>query len=536
MIKLYHTSIVVRCATIVVGIVLIVSVLFALTTRSLARASEREQLSVRMGELLKTVESTASIACYLQDKNLAAEVSRGLMKNHIVSRVTIRDRGMVLAQEGVASVHARGGADALSASQMQHLTRNVASPFNPKETVCQIVLEPNEAVITEQVARASQAIVSVLLLQALAVAIAVVFVVLNLIAKPIKKISDQLHALQAETGQQLELAATDKGNEIGRMVGDVNSLITNLVAILGQERELRQWREREEKKFRLIFENAETGMFVIDASGEFQSHNPAFRRIMGIPAERAQDEFVEVVTEIVGEDEARVRALMAAAHSGEGVVSDDFRLVYADHERAPKWVSVVFNLVEDGMLQGLVNDISDRKRVEEAAHRLAMTDPLTGIANRLGFDLELARLADTVPTKPGHAIFLMMIDLDWFKQVNDTYGHDAGDEVLRYFARLLKRTLRDTDFMARLGGDEFVVLFDATTESGFEERVAQKIIQEIARPIPVGDGVEVTIGTSIGIASTGGAALNKETLVKHADEAMYRSKQAGRNRFAVYGK
>ncbi len=532
MFNLYRTSIVFRCAMIVLGVVLVVSVLFSLVTRSLIRESEREQVTARMGELLKTVESTTSIACFLKDRDLATEVSRGLMKNHIISRVTISDGDAVLAQAGSASAKSNTSKVEHSALQKSQLRRDVASPFNPKETVCQIVLEPNEEIIVEQVNNSSRFIVSVLLLQAFAVAIAVVLVVLNRIARPIKNISDQLHQLQAETGQRLYLSPADKENELGKVVNDVNSLIANIVDILGQERELRMLREREEKKFRTIFENAETGIFVIDDASNFHSHNAAFRRILGIPDDTEQQDFESFLVDLFGSDELRVRALVTAAASENHVVSDDFRLVYADQNRASKWISVVLSPVEDGSIQGLVNDITDRKKTEEAANRLAVTDPLTGVANRLGFERELTRLSEDAKPKAGHAIFLLMIDLDWFKQVNDTYGHDAGDEVLRHFARLLHNILRDTDFIARIGGDEFVVLIDATVNSGIEERIAQKIIQEIAKPIPVGNGIHVTVGTSIGIASSGGAPIDKDTIIKQADEAMYRSKQAGRNRYS----
>ena len=135
---------------------------------------------------------------------------------------------------------------------------------------------------------------------------------------------------------------------------------------------------------------------------------------------------------------------------------------------------------------------------------------------------------------PSHRFALLMMDLDWFKQVNDSYGHKAGDEVLVRVARTLEDATRKTDFVARLGGDEFVVLLDSTTERNVIERIAGKIISDVSSPIPVSAGAHVRVGASIGIAIFGGEAMTKDELVARADQAMYEAKQAGRNTHRFY--
>ncbi|MET3129988.1 diguanylate cyclase (GGDEF)-like protein/PAS domain S-box-containing protein [Oxalobacteraceae bacterium GrIS 1.11] len=519
-----YTSIVFRSTAIVFAIALSVGILFSAVTNSLSMRWEREMIRTRMAELLNTVENTASVACFLSDKGLAAEVSRGLMKNHFISSVTIRSKAMVLAQTGPH-------ADAPQLSE-DRIARDVASLFNPKEIVCQITLEPNEAEIQKQAAARSHFIAYLLLAQAIIVALAVVYIVTSLITRPIKKISDRLHNLPVEAGERLQSPRGQHKNEIGRLVDDVNRLITNLVRILGDERTLRMQREVEEKKFRAIFDNAETGIFVVDSSGKLYSCNRSFMRTLNIAEGTSIEKMNSFMPKFLGAYEPRMRALIALSLAENGSVTEDFQLYGAARNQPSKWLSVVLNPVEKGLLQGLVNDISERKHAEETAQQLAATDPLTGVANRLGFENRLARMLEKDREGKVSSFALMMIDLDWFKAVNDTYGHEAGDIVLCHSAQLLTRAIRKDDFVARLGGDEFVILLEMDRESEIPARIAQKILQEIALPISIGQGIEVKIGASIGIAIAEGL-VNKAEIIRRADEAMYQCKRRGRHTYSI---
>jgi diguanylate cyclase (GGDEF)-like protein/PAS domain S-box-containing protein len=175
-------------------------------------------------------------------------------------------------------------------------------------------------------------------------------------------------------------------------------------------------------------------------------------------------------------------------------------------------------------------DITDRRRVEEAIQSVAQTDALTGAANRRVLDDRL-RLALARNRRSGLESALLFLDIDRFKDVNDTYGHVAGDVLLAEFARRLRACVRASDTVARFGGDEFVVLLEDVRERHNAVRVAEKILAEACRPLPL-DGREVSVTTSIGIAYSDGASTDEE-LLRRADRALYEAKSAGRNRYRI---
>lgn len=175
-------------------------------------------------------------------------------------------------------------------------------------------------------------------------------------------------------------------------------------------------------------------------------------------------------------------------------------------------------------------DITDRKRMEEAAQSAAQSDPLTGLANRRAFHDRL-RMALARSRRSGNDIAVLYLDLDRFKQVNDKFGHAAGDRLLRHVALRLRGCVRQSDTVARFGGDEFVVLLEDLRDREHAVAVVEKIIDEMRRPLNL-EGFEVSVTTSIGLAYANVGA-EPETLVKRADKALYEAKAAGRDCFSV---
>lgn len=165
----------------------------------------------------------------------------------------------------------------------------------------------------------------------------------------------------------------------------------------------------------------------------------------------------------------------------------------------------------------------------DAAEEQALTDTLTGLRNRRALDIALER-AITERQSFG----LMHIDLDYFKVVNDTHGHAAGDHVLREVARALLSETRQMDTVARVGGDEFVVVFSGLTDAGRLSGIADRIVDRLSRPIPF-EGVECRISASIGISiSTDYDLPDPDQMLSDADQALYASKKAGRGRAQVH--
>lgn len=167
---------------------------------------------------------------------------------------------------------------------------------------------------------------------------------------------------------------------------------------------------------------------------------------------------------------------------------------------------------------------------KEAAEEQALTDTLTGLRNRRALDL---RLKDLVAT--GHSFALMHMDLDFFKRVNDTLGHAAGDHVLREVARVLCEETRAADLISRVGGDEFVLVFPSFTDEAGLSQIADRIIKRVTQPIEF-EGETCLISASIGIAvSLSYGKPDIEEMHADADEALYASKRGGRGRTTMHG-
>lgn len=181
---------------------------------------------------------------------------------------------------------------------------------------------------------------------------------------------------------------------------------------------------------------------------------------------------------------------------------------------------------------GTVHDITKQKKAQAALERLATTDSLTGLANRNQFNNRFAEsllLAKREQKKLG----VMLLDLDKFKPVNDTYGHQTGDAVLQKVAEILTTCCRNTDVVARLGGDEFAILLVHPESIEYIEQISNRIIESIRQPMSILDN-QVIIGTSIGIAVYPNHGVNESQLTDKADIALYNAKNAGRNCYRFY--
>lgn len=178
------------------------------------------------------------------------------------------------------------------------------------------------------------------------------------------------------------------------------------------------------------------------------------------------------------------------------------------------------------------NDIGPARAAEQQLKFLAQRDALTGLYNRAYFLQRMQAVLDEAVTD-GRQAAVLFLDLDGFKKVNDTAGHEAGDHLLRIVAQRLSACVRQTDTLARLGGDEFVVLLDQVRSLAEAEQLARRIIAAIAQPFSTG-GTEYYLGASIGIAVHPDHGQDAATLLRCADAAMYNAKQNGRNQHRVF--
>jgi len=183
-------------------------------------------------------------------------------------------------------------------------------------------------------------------------------------------------------------------------------------------------------------------------------------------------------------------------------------------------------------LRRAVRYATERKRTERRLAHMAHFDQLTGLANRVTLKDRLIRGIDRAQQRSTN-LSVMFLDLDRFKQINDTLGHDAGDALLQQAASRVQDCVRKYDTVARLGGDEFAILLEDAEDTAMAEDVANRVIESLGRPFRLGSSQAVVTG-SIGIAHYPDGGHNGEELLKHADMAMYEAKEAGRNLYAVY--
>ncbi|ALU90747.1 Diguanylate cyclase/phosphodiesterase with PAS/PAC sensor domains protein [Herbaspirillum rubrisubalbicans M1] len=291
-----------------------------------------------------------------------------------------------------------------------------------------------------------------------------------------------------------------------------------------------------ERRYRSIFENAIEGVFQTTPDGTYIAVNPALARIYGYHS--PEDLIVglrDITHQLYVEPERRAEFMRLMER--EGSVSNFESRVYR-RDGDIIWISENARAVYDdsGKLvcyEGTVEAITERKLYEAEMRHQATHDALTGLPNRNMLHEHLQR-AIQVARQKGGLTAVVFVDLDQFKFINDSLGHQVGDELLKAVAQRLQACLRDTDMVARQGGDEFVLVLQNQTggELGIAE-VMQRILAAVARPWQTGDR-ELQITASIGVSRYPADGKDVETLLKQADSAMYRAKEQGRNNFQFF--
>ncbi|MBG4334996.1 sensor domain-containing diguanylate cyclase [Pseudomonas aeruginosa] len=324
----------------------------------------------------------------------------------------------------------------------------------------------------------------------------------------------------AEVGRNAHsIRLSDFGNdELGQLAGEMNQMLERL--------------EHSEARDRAILQSMRDGYFEMDVDGVILTVNPALCQLLGQTRETL---IGHPYYELLGEDDlARARQpFQRAMQSGAGKT---FAIPLQRADGSLGYFEATVSLIHDlqGELRGyrgIVRDVSDQIAYQQQLLEMAYRDPLTGLGNRKAFDEQLGQ-ALLRAGSGGSELALLYLDLDRFKEVNDRFGHDIGDALLRTVAERVRSTLRQPDKAYRLGGDEFAVLLEDSQENN-PQRLAERLLAALVQPIAL-NGERIDFVTpSIGIALYPRHAGDAEGLVRAADSAMYQAKRQ-RNHYCLY--
>jgi diguanylate cyclase (GGDEF)-like protein/PAS domain S-box-containing protein len=402
--------------------------------------------------------------------------------------------------------------------------------------------------IKDEIAR-SKATIALVTAIAFLIGVIAVFAMSTLITGPLDRIVATAERI-AEGNLSLR-AEVSGDDEVGHLASTFNLMVSELeqwgktleVRVDERTRELKEEVEERrraeealrisEERYRLLIERNLAGMYVARDDGRILTCNDACARMFGYSS---RDEFLASGAAVPYSPQDR-ESIMRRLHEEGAVTNEEVELTRADG--ASLWALENIRLIpahgdEPATLEGIILDITDRKRSEEEIAFKAYHDALTRLPNRALF-LESIKVALALAERSGSEVGVVFLDLDDMKIINDTLGHSMGDELLKMLGARLTQILRRSDTVARVGGDEFLLLLAQLNGEGDATHVARKIRLGLAEPFVI-DEEEIHVTASIGVAVYPSDGDTAETLIRAADGAMYRVKEAGGNGFELSGR
>ncbi len=516
-----RSSLVTRVSLIIGGFGAAIALGFGVVTATLMAEFELKRHLAHTEDLLGTVERTVQIACFTGEGTLATEVAKGLMTNPSIAAVRIVSDDFTLAEMR-------------RPSSLEHAThevrRKVYSPFDAGQPVGEIVIEADTDFIVAQAEEHSSLFSAFLMLEAIVVTVIVALLILRVVVRPIACFAGELHQFDGGTRTCLSPPRGHEANEIGRLAAAFNRMIDSLAGLLDKERAMSEKVARSEQRFRTLAENSPDIILRYDSDLRPIFANPAYLREIEAARRVEEDDawlptmpreqFLARLGMVVGTGVSDRMQWEWRSASGQAIHYEMYVVAEYDSDR--------------GIIGALVigRNISERKEIERQLVHQATHDVLTGLPNRA---LLKDRLQHAIARaqRDEEIVALVFIDLDHFKDINDSLGHDAGDELLKAVAARLLAESRDSDTVARLGGDEFVVVLEGCADRLYLEATVQRLHDAVGRACQVG-GHRVFPAASVGIAVFPEDGTDVDVLMRSADTAMYVAKGEGRNHYRFF--
>ena len=476
-------------------------------------------------QMAQNDQGTSSIAAYLLDTELAHEIVDGLATNDLISFASISAHNEQLASSG------------RNTQTDNTVIVSLRNPFDEAEQIGQLTIYPDTNFIQTQAT--SNSIQTALTLIALSTIIAlIVGIYVNLkLTNPLRFLSEAFEKVDTSNPEKMTLVNIEysKRDEIGKLILKTNNLIGALQTRFRSEKILRQTNDELQKRFRLLFEQATAGIALISGKGEVTIANPAFKSLFSKHV--LQEEFASLFDE-----SKKVREQLNILRTSESVSQIDIDFVSIKNGEK-RYLHCLFSRILDSrevaradsenLLEVIVYDVTARRQQELKTRYEADHDSLTGLLNRRSGKSKLQAQLD-VAVKNQQLFSLMMIDLDRFKPINDTHGHDAGDIVLKTISKRIQELIEDSEAsLVRWGGDEFLLGVTMDGDKSMTE-FAELLLRRIQQDISLNHAVTVEVGASIGIIRTLYSEPQKiETLISQADTLMYAIKESGRNQYQI---
>jgi diguanylate cyclase (GGDEF)-like protein/PAS domain S-box-containing protein len=523
----------VRVALSIVFVAVFVSL--ALSTLSyFSGLKEQKQINYQLVKQLgETMAKTAAVSANLADLELGQQIVNGLLGNYLVKGVSL---------EAKSGMEIFGGQ---IEPDQDRITIDLLHPFIKDNVLGTLTLYPNNTYIQQQAKTSLIKEVALMFTHSIIIAFFVSLMVHRWLTRPIQRLTDSFANINPSAPETMRMLMIKQGkqDEIGKLTQGINSLMHELHLTISNERELREKTQELESKFRLIFEQASAGICLLDEKNMITTFNPAFERYFTLSEHESLaslhfptllndvDKLQELLYSIRAEDNLPQITLDIECRIGNKTIWMHCLFAKLTEQRATT------RDTQDSLVEVILHDVTERAEREFQTRFEADHDPLTHLLNRRSGEKKLHK-ALFYCLKKHQNLMLMMIDLDKFKPVNDTFGHEAGDKVLVEIARRLKARFNlDTDLCIRWGGDEFIV---ARQLIHFEQKSiteqANGILDDIKQPIYITEYEQCEIGASIGIVvgPKDGKVLHE--LMVNADNMMYRVKEKGRGQVAVYEK
>lgn len=505
MINPFRRSILFGAIVSVVSIAILVGVIFIFVTAIFTASNTAKATANHLEVLLDTVESSAGVACFVEDKQLASELVAGLLKSPEVSRAVVRTTNKELA-----SGTSRGdtqGAD-VQATSLSPVSRTVMSPFSKGLVIGEIMLEPNSLEISRIIHEKVSIAISLLALQLLFIVTAVVLIVIFFVVRPIRSLSANLHSIDAKSGEKLLVPKGHEHNEIAVLTNDINSLMQTIVDALTDEQQCRIQLEVDEQKYHNIFENSGSGIFIANEDGHLTSFNRAFSHLTGINTGDSGSNTAPRLAHAPWKEQAQLLSIIE-----ECVKTQTDQVADLELDTIPvHWLRVTLSAVGKNQVQGVVTDVTQGKESEAAAIKMVVTDKLTGLSNRVGLE---RYIPEVIRQKHGEPMTLMLVDIKGFKHINESMGVTTGDQVLKVAATRLMSCVKSTDKLARIGKDEFAVILHGVGTQAAAERVARRIVEFFNKTIDI-NGTLLSPKCNIGVAFYPGDGNDFPTMLRNA--------------------